>query len=164
MALIHDLRLINGVWSDTHAWDILNGNEVADTITIYGGNDQVIAGGGNDVIYDFNSYTGGPSGSDIVRGGFGNDTIFTSLDTSGNLYDGGADFDTVNFVAVGGGVNIDLQTGLCPEPRHPGRLLAAIYRRRRRQRRIRLHLWRCQQQHDPRLRRRRHPQRSRRKR
>jgi hypothetical protein len=116
MALIHDLRLINGVWSDTHAWDILNGNEVADTITIYGGNDQVIAGGGNDVIYDFNSYTGGPSGSDIVRGGFGNDTIFTSLDTSGNLYDGGADFDTVNFVAIGGGVNIDLQSGFAQSP------------------------------------------------
>ena len=114
MAIMNDLRLINGVWTDTHSWDTITGTMSNDKITIYGGNDYVDAGAGNDIIYDFNSYTAGLSGWDRVIGGAGNDTIYTSLDTGNNLYDGGEDSDTINFIAVGSGgagVNVDLQWG-----------------------------------------------------
>lgn len=114
MATANDLRLRNGVWTDTNSWDTLIGSSFDDAITIYGGNDYVDTGLGNDRIYDFSALNGGPSGQDVVRAGAGNDTIFTSLDTASNLYDGGADIDTVNFIAVGSrgaGVDVDLRWG-----------------------------------------------------
>lgn len=111
MAYLTDLRKILGISFDFGTSDLVTGTADSDTINIYGGDDQVIAGDGDDVIFDVGSYTGGLSGRDIVRGGFGNDLIVSSLDTSSNLYDGGAGIDTANFIPNSNGVVVDLAWG-----------------------------------------------------
>ena len=139
MAYLTDLRKILGISFDFGTSDLINGTADADTINIYGGDDQVIAGDGDDIIFDVRSYTGGLSGRDIVRGGFGNDLIVSSLDTSSNLYDGGAGIDTVNFIPNSNGVRRRPRLGNGDGPRNPGRLLPHLHRECRRHRRNGLH-------------------------
>lgn len=115
MAYISDLRFINGHWVDTSTPDYLFGTRSADTINVYGGDNAVSALGGNDVIFDAYSYSGGYSGADKIYAGDGDDLIVTSLDGAGNEYDGGADIDTLNCIPNTHGVAVNLTTHLAQD-------------------------------------------------
>ncbi len=108
MAIINDLRFINGQWIDNEVPDYLFGTQTGDTITVYAGNNAVSAYGGNDVIFDVRSFSGGYSGADQIYGGEGDDLIVSSLDGAGNYYDGEAGVDTLNLIPNSNGVSVDL--------------------------------------------------------
>lgn len=111
MAYIDDLHRILGIPRDYFTSDVLNGTSAADIIYIHGGHDQVIAGDGDDAIFDISAYPGGNSGIDLIRAGNGNDLIVSSLDGGGNLYDGGTGIDRIDFSANVHGVSVDLAAG-----------------------------------------------------
>lgn len=111
MATLSDLRKILGQTFDFGTNDTITGTADADTINIYGGNDLVVAGAGNDYIFDVRSYNGGNSGNDWVLAGDGNDTVVSSLDSI-NDYEGGTGVDTLNCIPNTNGVFIDLAAGI----------------------------------------------------
>ncbi len=83
------------------AADIINAGAGDDTIAGFAGNDVIDGGEGSDRL-------AGDGGVDVLRGGAGNDT-FRGLKLDGNdVYDGGADTDTVDYSATTSGVKIDL--------------------------------------------------------
>lgn len=75
--------------------------------TIYGGsgNDSVRGGDGYDTIY-------GDSGTDTLRGEDGNDVLMPNSGiTNGEVYDGGAGIDRLDFTNLGAGYSVDLTAG-----------------------------------------------------
>ncbi|WP_271897420.1 cadherin-like domain-containing protein [Candidatus Phyllobacterium onerii] len=111
--------------------DLLFGGEGNDSIagdlgrdTIHGdaGNDRLDGGGGSDVIFGQagadvldgglgDDFLSGGSGKDDVDGGAGKDTIAADTDQADDVYDGGADVDTLDYTAVLYGSTIDLDQG-----------------------------------------------------
>lgn len=113
MAYLNDLHvLIGGIVIDLYAPELVTGTATDDTITIYGGDNTVVALGGEDLILDVRAYNGGYSGMDTVLGGDGDDVIITSLDGSGNEYFGEAGADLINCIPNGNGVYVDLALGI----------------------------------------------------
>lgn len=98
--------------SDTEKNDLIVTLGGDDTITATAGNDKILAGEGNDVIRDRGA------GFDELFGEEGNDTFVLGDKSGGNIINGGADTDTVQFSTVVGGqvaftqgVNVNLDTG-----------------------------------------------------
>ncbi len=110
MAIVDDLRFINGQWVDTFNSVFVYGTEENDLLQAYGGNDAINGYGGNDAIFDTHAYGGGNSGSDTVYAGEGNDLIVTSLDSI-NEYHGDSGLDTIDVAANSNGTFIDLAAG-----------------------------------------------------
>lgn len=120
-----NLETVTDLWTNDTL--TISNSDATNTVHVHGGNDTVsMLGTSNDTIYDdpaanqrpFTGLDGsliirpgtGPSGNDEIHAGIGNDTIF---DGDGiNIYDGGADTDTVNFSRATGDVMIDLQNGI----------------------------------------------------
>ncbi|MEQ1716921.1 MAG: calcium-binding protein [Hyphomicrobium sp.] len=111
MAYLSDLRKILGSTYDFGTNDTIVGTANGDTINVYGGSDLVVAGAGNDYIFDVRAYNGGNSGNDWILAGNGDDTIVSSLD-SVNTYEGGDGTDTLNLIPNTNGVFVDLATGV----------------------------------------------------
>lgn len=116
--------LEGGAGNDTiYGDDAAPTSGVADYISGGSGNDYVLGANAGDTIY-------GGSGDDSLRGGLGNDTIYgdDGLDTlrgedgddvlqpnsslqAGEIYDGGAGNDTLDFSNFGGSYAVDLAAG-----------------------------------------------------
>lgn len=97
---------------DLSAWDLstntsfssayrfaINGNALANTITIGDGNSSkinVAALGGNDTVFggDADNYIDGGTGSDLILGGAGADTLYGGADYEIDTLDGGDGYDT----------------------------------------------------------------------
>jgi Ca2+-binding RTX toxin-like protein len=84
------------------------------TVHVYGGNNTVLTGNGDDMIFDDPAQTStgtviGSSGDDVIRAGGGADTIFTG--DGHNTYDGGTGIDTVNYSRSSVGILVDLAAG-----------------------------------------------------
>lgn len=115
MASFTDLTFIQGLPYDLNGADAILGSEKTDYITIYGGDDVVLGFGGNDVITDLYSFSGGYSGKDAIYCGEGSDTIISSLDTAqdgSNTYNGGNGVDLLDFTHVKGPVHVDFVAGI----------------------------------------------------
>lgn len=120
MAYLHDLRfsyvLGHRFLYDPLTNDQIYGTAADDTVQLHGGNDIFIdIAGGNDAVYDVSAYPGGWSGKDIISTGTGNDTVFSSLDSSVNVserggqeYYGGLGLDMLNLSPNQTGVYVDL--------------------------------------------------------
>ena len=87
--------------SDTFAYNLYVGREVADTIAGSSGNDYISGLGGNDKLY-------GGNGNDEILGGNGNDLLDGGI--GDNLLEGGFGDDTYRFDA-GTGTDIDSREG-----------------------------------------------------
>ena len=119
MAYLHDLKYVNGQWRDTFSNDTIYGTAADDVVTLYGGNDFFNdIDGGNDVVYDVSSYTGGWSGQDVISTGVGNDIVVSSLDSPNSIYQyggqgyyGGLGVDSLWFYPNQTGVVVDLANG-----------------------------------------------------
>ncbi|MEQ1715039.1 MAG: calcium-binding protein, partial [Hyphomicrobium sp.] len=90
-----------------------------DDVHLHGGNDVFIdIAGGNDAVYDVGAYRSSGttwSGKDVISTGTGNDTVFSSLDSSlhdnergGQEYYGGVGLDMLNLSYNQTGVYVDL--------------------------------------------------------
>ncbi len=81
----------------------LNGGAGDDNLFGQDGNDTLVGESGNDILV-------GGAGVDRVFGGLGNDTIRYVVDSDGvdTIIDGGADTDTVELVANGGGQTLSV--------------------------------------------------------
>jgi Ca2+-binding RTX toxin-like protein len=115
MATFTDLIFIQGLPYDLNTADAILGSEKTDYITIFGGDDIVFGFGGNDVITDLYSFTGGYSGKDAIYCGEGDDTVISSLDTArdgSNTYNGGNGVDLLDFTQVKGSVHVDFVAGI----------------------------------------------------
>ncbi|MEH6740901.1 MAG: calcium-binding protein, partial [Sulfitobacter sp.] len=84
--------------------DRLYGGSGHDTLAGEAGNDLYDGGDGNDLFF-------AGAGADTMLGGAGNDqlTNFSSLDTSGQVFDGGADVDLFSIIKSGGIGTVDLR-------------------------------------------------------
>src|SRR5579863_8409777 len=83
-----------------------------DTFYVWGGNDIMNGGAGNDVFFDqgvFGSSGGSNSGNDQFFGGDGNDVFYAG--DGNNVYDGGAGTDRVSCAFAHEGVNVNLVNG-----------------------------------------------------
>ena len=89
----------------------LEGRDGDDTLVGAGGNDRLLGGDGNDTIFgdDGIDTIFGQNGDDSLFGGAGNDFFFGS--DGGDAIDGGADFDTVSYLASSSGVTVNLVSG-----------------------------------------------------
>ncbi|MEK1888404.1 MAG: cadherin-like domain-containing protein [Phyllobacterium sp.] len=112
--------------------DLLFGGQGNDTIagdlghdTIHGdtGNDRLDGGAGNDIILGQagadivdgglgDDFLSGGSDEDVVRGGDGTDTVAGDSDAAADIYDGGAQIDTLDYSAVLYASSIDLNEGI----------------------------------------------------
>ena len=92
----HDNALVGGVLAET-----INGGDKLDLISGGGGDDTIRGNAGNDTI-------GGGAGIDKLYGGDGNDTLVLAEDVTGELFDGGAGFDTLHVQT--GYVNLSRQS------------------------------------------------------
>lgn len=87
--------------------DTLRGGSEADTFDANDGDDHVFGGAGDD-------HLSGGAGKDKVNGDIGNDWLYqTSID--GDILDGGADIDTVDYSASQVGIYADLFKGTVQE-------------------------------------------------
>lgn len=80
--------------------DTVNGESGSDVLSGGNGNDVIVGGSGSDIISGDNGADtlDGSSGNDLVSGGAGNDVLVYRLSenaTAADLYDGGAQFDTL---------------------------------------------------------------------
>jgi Ca2+-binding RTX toxin-like protein len=84
--------------------DVLTGDAAGDLV---GANDSLFGGDGNDTL-------SGNAGADSLFGGDGDDYLYAGSfnQMAGDLFDGGAGNDTVDYSAAGGGVNVNLGTGI----------------------------------------------------
>ena len=91
--------LDNTLYGDNEArGDEIRGGDGFDTLFGLGGDDLLLGGNDNDRL-------SGGEGNDILRGGAGSDTMY--MDRGNNSFEGGADFDTVDFsnvMVVQGGI------------------------------------------------------------
>jgi Ca2+-binding RTX toxin-like protein len=121
MAYFTDLKRLNYRLFDYFTNDTFYGTVENDTAALHGGNDVFIdIAGGNDVVYDVSAYNSSGttwSGKDIISTGVGNDTVFSSLDSSlhldergGQEYYGGLGLDMLNLSYNQTGVYVDLST------------------------------------------------------
>jgi Ca2+-binding RTX toxin-like protein len=102
-----------GTVNDTEKNDLIVALGGNDTITATAGNDEVRAGEGDDVIRDRGA------GFDDLFGEEGKDTFVLGDASGGNVINGGADTDTLQFSRLGSGnqvlftdgVNVNLETG-----------------------------------------------------
>lgn len=79
-------------------------------LTTGSGNDTIVAGSGNDTVASGNgndSITAG-AGNDFVDAGAGNDTIIAGSGNGDDVYQGGADTDTVIYSSATTGIVVDL--------------------------------------------------------
>lgn len=130
MARFTDLRSnpLMPLLTDRYTDDVLDpsifpAGTTSNTYSVHGGNDTVYASAVDDVINDndggpryitlFNGQqifqSSGPSGNDTIYGRGGNDTIFANDGI--NIYDGGADTDTVNYSRSSVGATVVLGNG-----------------------------------------------------
>jgi len=103
--------------------DTLDGGSGSDTLSGGTENDTLIGGAENDVLLgedgadvldggaDDDSLVGG-SGADTLTGGDGDDTIVASAGAGDDIYNGGADTDTITFTSTSAGVDVDLAGGI----------------------------------------------------
>ena len=96
--------------------DTVFGNDAANVLNGYAGNDVIFGYGGNDTLIggDGNDTLDGGTGTDILVGGNGNDILLpgiTFLQTGLDQVDGGAGTDTISFAGKVTGVQVDLTTG-----------------------------------------------------
>src|SRR5947209_848882 len=90
--------------------DNVVGTTQSDVFNVYGGNDIVSGGAGNDVFYDFQALGAfGGSGDDQFFGGDGNDVFFAG--DGNNVFDGGAGADKVSYFYAHKGVSVNLANG-----------------------------------------------------
>lgn len=82
-----------------HDW--ISGGAGNDTIFGEAGNDVLHGDAGNDTLSD-------GAGADVVFGGAGDDTVIAAPDEQDDLYDGGADHDTLDLSAITADLNVDL--------------------------------------------------------
>ncbi len=114
------------------AADIIRGDEGDDFIYAEDGRDIVFAGDGDDDVFggadddalygeDGDDWIAGDGGNDMLDGGLGNDTVFGGdgddmfigrANDGDDFYDGGSGIDTLDLGSVGGGVRVDLGTGI----------------------------------------------------
>lgn len=85
--------------------DEIHGGDGDDLIDGGAGNDHIAGGAGNNVLMD-------GLGEDIVLGGAGNDHFVAALDGNGDVYDGGAGCDTLDYSTTTKGVTVDLACGV----------------------------------------------------
>ncbi|MBR9973242.1 cadherin-like domain-containing protein [Magnetospirillum sulfuroxidans] len=84
----------------------VDGSYGNDIIWTSGGNDVLIGGVGDDTL-------NGGAGSDVVSGGTGNDTVIAVAgETAGDVYDGGADTDTLRVDLDGSQYTAELRSEL----------------------------------------------------
>lgn len=119
MAILTDLKFINGNWVDQFTDDRIYGGNTGDVVTLHGGNDLFLGGTGNDVVYDLGALFGGFGGDDVIALGAGDDTLISAYDLPNNLsggshagYYGGIGTDTLDFsIDTSTGVVVDLVQG-----------------------------------------------------
>ncbi|WOD12978.1 cadherin-like domain-containing protein [Pseudomonas sp. NyZ704] len=85
--------------------DTLAGGEGDDRLYGGAGQDVIDGGDGNDVIMD-------GAGRDQVFGGMGSDRVVAALDADDDVYDGGADSDTLDYSSAWEGIVVDLVNGV----------------------------------------------------
>ncbi len=112
-----DDLIVGGAGKDT-VWagagdDRVFGEEGDDVLFGQDGNDSLSGGADDDTLDggDGDDELDGGAGSDAVYGGSGADEIAASLDAVSDVYDGGADNDTVDYSSTTMGVIVDLTTG-----------------------------------------------------
>ncbi len=93
--------LFGGKGNDT----ALNGN---------GGNDSLFGGEGDDTLSggDANDILLGGTGGDRAYGGNGDDLFIEELGSGRDTYDGGADFDTISYASLTGGIIVNVGSNL----------------------------------------------------
>ncbi|OLP62356.1 hypothetical protein BJF93_23665 [Xaviernesmea oryzae] len=84
--------------------DDLHGTDGNDFLDGGAGNDRLDGGAGDDILY-------GGDGDDVVLGGAGNDTLIAGHGRGNDVYDGGADTDTITYMSTTQGVVVDLTAG-----------------------------------------------------
>lgn len=92
----------NDILSGGIGTDYVYGGNGNDTINGDVGTDRLYGGAGNDIINggDDGDYIYGEDGADIINGGNGNDDFWvTGTEAYGDQYDGGADYDEIQFLA-----------------------------------------------------------------
>lgn len=85
--------------------DKLDGGQGADVLIAGAGNDVIKGGDGDDVLFD-------GAGSDLVDGGTGDDHVVAAADGESDIYDGGADADTLDYTMSRAGLTVDLTLGV----------------------------------------------------
>ena len=96
-----------GWWDETQT-----GTTGSDTFYVWGGNDIVNGGAGNDVFYDqgiIGDNSGAFSGNDQFIGGLGNDVFYAG--DGNNVYDGGGGTDKVSYLFAHHNVAVNLANG-----------------------------------------------------
>ena len=93
---------IERVYGSNTAADNLTGNNLANLLFGFGGDDNLTGGGGND-------YLNGGDGVDTILGGDGNDTVVGGA--GADVLNGGAGIDTANYSTSTAGVTASLATG-----------------------------------------------------
>lgn len=77
----------------------LHGGDGADELNGYLGNDKLYGGDGDDILSDGDSFAATSHGADQLYGEDGDDLIYANYADVGDIYDGGADVDTLNLSA-----------------------------------------------------------------
>ena len=85
--------------------DVLFGNAGADHLHGGDGDDLMFGGDGDDVMAD-------GVGRDEAFGGMGNDRVVAALDADNDVYDGGANSDTLDYSQAEAGLLVDLVNGV----------------------------------------------------
>ncbi|RCW80351.1 calcium-binding protein [Phyllobacterium bourgognense] len=112
-----DDLLFGGEGNDSVAGDLgrdtIHGDAGDDRLDGGGGNDNILGQAGADVLDGGlgDDFLSGGDDEDIVRGGDGNDKVVVDTDQADDVYDGGADLDTLDYTAVLHGSEIDLEGG-----------------------------------------------------
>ncbi len=84
--------------------DTLLGDAGDDVIDGGSGADMIDGGSGSDVLMD-------GAGRDVVMAGSGDDVVLAAADADGDSYDGGEDFDVLDYAAATKALEIDLAAG-----------------------------------------------------